>query len=94
MNDAPTETFPDWIVVQRSPILYYSQVPPGLDDILRTCYGLSGTVLAMSRSGNRTYDQQDAFFLPLDSFSGVRRPGPNFYFYERLAVPHCLPRGG
>jgi len=94
VNDVPTETFPEWIVVQRSPILYYSQIPPGLDDILRACYGLSGTVLAMSRSGGRTYDQQDAFFLPLDNFSGVRRPGPNFYLYERLAMPHCLRREG
>jgi len=93
VNDVPTEAFPDWIVVQRSPIRYYSQVPRGLEDVLRACYGLSGTVLAMTPSESRVYDQQDAFFLPLDNFSGVRRPGPDIYLYQRLDIPHCVHRG-
>jgi len=93
VDAVPTEAFPDWIVVQRSPIRYYSQIPLGLEDILRACYGLSGTVLAMTRSEGRVYDQQDAFFLPLDDFSGIRRPGPDFYLYQRRGTPPCVHRG-
>jgi 4-amino-4-deoxy-L-arabinose transferase-like glycosyltransferase len=84
-----TYTVPDWIVVQRSPIAYYSQVPAGIEEILAACYGLTGTALAATRPGDRVYDQQDAFFLPLDDFSAITRPGPDFHFYRRLGPPLC-----
>jgi hypothetical protein len=89
VNDDLTYEYPDWIVVQRSPIHYYSQVPAGIEEILADCYGLNETVLAATRSADRIYDQQDAFFLPLDDFSGITRPGPDFYIYRRLGPPLC-----
>ena len=32
---------------------------------------------------DRTYDQQDAFYLPLEGLAGLRRPGPSFELYTR-----------
>ena len=31
---------------------------------------------------SRLYDQQDAFYLPLTNFNGLRRPGPSFALYR------------
>jgi hypothetical protein len=35
---------------------------------------------------DRGYDQQDAFFLPLEGLTGIERPGPNFEVYRLRAI--------
>lgn len=86
---APVRRVPDWIVVQRSPIAYYSQIPEGLDEVVHSCYRLAHTIRAMDERSSRVYDQQDAFFLPLVDLSGITRPGPNISIYRRHAGLDC-----
>lgn len=75
-----TTTWPDWIVVQESPLVAYSSVPDGVRAAL-TRYDLRQSFIASSVS--HVFDQQDAFYLPLDGFDRVARPGPNLYVYEK-----------
>src|SRR5205823_7309155 len=79
-----TPYVPDWIILQRSPLVLYSDVPPDVEHIVRERDVLARSIAAESeaRSG-RIYDQQDAFFLPLDGFDGIERPGPAFEIYRR-----------
>jgi hypothetical protein len=76
---------PDWILVQRSPLVMYSRVPEGLEDILRARYELVRAFPAGTPSPQTLYDQQDAFFLPLTGLRGIDRPGPSFELYGRRA---------
>lgn len=80
---APAE--PAWILVQRSPLVMYSRVPETLERVLRDRYRLLTAFPTDATAGNvdRLYDQQDAFYLPLAGFSGLRRPGPAFELYQR-----------
>ena len=78
---------PAWVLVQRSPLLMYSRVPDSLTRILADRYTLASTFPVEAStspitSRSRTYDQQDAFYLPLAGFSGLRRPGPAFELYR------------
>jgi hypothetical protein len=34
-------------------------------------------------AGSGVYDRQDAFFLPIDGFEEVARPGPTVLIYRR-----------
>ncbi len=77
-----TSSWPDWIVVQESPLVAYSSVPSGVRAEL-TRYDLRQSFIALSMSTPHVFDQQDAFYLPLDGFARVARPGPNLYAYER-----------
>ena len=75
---------PDWIVVQRSPLILYSAVPPRLERLLQERYALVRRFPTEEGSRtDRTYDQQDAFYLPLVGLEGLRRPGPEFELYKR-----------
>lgn len=75
---------PDWILVQRSPLVLYSAVPPWLDRLLHDRYVLARKFQTETGVGiERTYDQQDAFYLPLEGLEGLRRPGPAFELYSR-----------
>lgn len=87
--ESPTDRLPDWIVVQRSPVTYYSQMPVGIEQILQSCYDLVESVRAMNDACPGAYDQQDAFFLPLAGFSSVTRPGPNIDIYRRREWARC-----
>lgn len=80
---APAE--PAWILVQRSPLVMYSRVPETLERVLRERYRLVTAFPTDATADNvdRLYDQQDAFYLPLAGFSGLRRPGPAFELYQR-----------
>jgi hypothetical protein len=60
--------------------LYNGDMTEG-DSALRE-YDLKGGIRAYNPAVPHTFDVQDAFFLPLDGFRGVARPGPNFLFYE------------
>jgi hypothetical protein len=78
----PTNGWPQWIVVQESPLVIYSEVPAGVRSGLPT-YHQRVVFRAVDTRAWHVYDQQDAFFLPLAGFGGIGRPGPNFYIYER-----------
>jgi len=82
----PAQQRPDWIVVEESPLRHYSVFPEALKPILEQ-YELKRTIRALDATQPLTYDQQDAFYLPLDGFSHVVRPGPNFYLYRRRELP-------
>lgn len=72
---------PGWIIVEESPLVLYSPHPNELTPILDR-YVFRHRIVAM-HGQTHVYDQQDAFFLPLDGFTGVLRPGPNFSMYSR-----------
>jgi hypothetical protein len=80
-----TDTFtslPDWIVLQRSPLLVYADLPESLLQTVSAHYERVET-LPVGDDRNRLYDQQDAFFLPLATFAGLDRPGPAFELYRK-----------
>lgn len=88
--DADAGTFspaePTWILVQRSPLVMYSRVPDTLTRVLADRYTLVASYpneRPTSAPVARLYDQQDAFYLPLSGFSGLRRPGPSFDLFRR-----------
>jgi hypothetical protein len=80
----PASERPDWIVVEESPLRAWSKLPGELQPVLEE-YALRHTIRAVREREGRVYDQQDAFYLPLDGFDAVGRPGPNFLFFERLS---------
>jgi hypothetical protein len=80
---APGGRLPDWVIVQRSPLLLYSHVPAALERIVRESYELVASFRTLTSGVDRVYDQQDAFFLPEYGLEGIRRPGPEFEIYQR-----------
>lgn len=75
---------PEWVLVQRSPLRYYSEVPASVETMLRERYTLERSFLTGAGDDRgRTYDQLDAFYLPLAGFGGLTRPGPEFELYRR-----------
>ena len=79
---APDGRFPAWIILQRSPLVLYSRVPDGVQQIVRERYELVRRFPAATDDATRLYDQQDALFLPLAGLSGVERIGPTFEIYR------------
>jgi hypothetical protein len=77
---------PDWVVVQKSPLVTYSRVPASLERQLADRFTLVAQFPTGSDSSTaRIYDQQDAFYLPLAGLDGIQRPGPSFDVYKRRA---------
>jgi hypothetical protein len=74
---------PDWILLQRSPLVFYSPVPPQLDQLVRERYVLVRRFPTGGDHPGTVYDQQDAFFLPLEGLRGVTRPGPAFELFRK-----------
>jgi hypothetical protein len=81
-SDEPV--LPDWLVIQRSPLVGYSRVPVAVDHIAATRYRMVASFEALDDRPGRVFDQQDAFFCPLSGLAGVTRLGPNLFIYERL----------
>jgi hypothetical protein len=75
-------TLPDWIVLQRSPLVLYSRVPDGVQRIVGERYELVSAFPTATDDRSRIYDQQDALFLPLSGLAGVERIGPSFEIYR------------
>jgi hypothetical protein len=73
---------PDWIILQRSPLALYSAVPAGVEQLVRERYEPAAAFTPAPPRPDRVYDQQDAFFLPLEGLTGIERPGPNFEVYS------------
>jgi len=70
--------FPDWIILQRSPLVLYSRVPAAVERIVRERYERVREFKVADERPSRRYDQQDALFLPLTGLEGVERMGPKF----------------
>lgn len=81
-NRQPVNALPDWIIVQRSGILY-SHVSPAIERLIAEHYGIAATLRAADLSVKNFYDIQDGFYAPFGGFKGVRRFGPNFEIYRR-----------
>lgn len=85
--DIPSGVFdpdePDWILVQRSPLVFYSPVPPRLEQLVRERYVLVRRFPTGADRSGAIYDQQDAFYLPLKGLGGLTRPGPAFELYRK-----------
>jgi hypothetical protein len=59
-------------------------VPETLTTLLRDRFTLVANFPVDAKPDTaRLYDQQDAFYLPLAGFAGLRRPGPSFELYRR-----------
>jgi hypothetical protein len=84
--DAATGRFdpnaPDWLLIQRSPLQQYSEIPAGVASLLGTSYELVRP-FPVGDGRPRVYDRQDAFFLPLAGLEGLDRPGPTFELYRK-----------
>jgi 4-amino-4-deoxy-L-arabinose transferase-like glycosyltransferase len=78
---------PDWIILQRSPLALYSDVPAGVEQLVRERYDLAAAFTPAPPRTDRVYDPQDAFFLPLKGLTGIERPGPNFEVYRLRPTP-------
>jgi hypothetical protein len=76
---------PDWILLQRSPLVLYSSVPAPVERLVRERYELVQRFPTGGDDGGAVYDQQDAFYLPLTGLGGVDRPGPAFELFRRTA---------
>lgn len=80
----PDGRIPKWLVLYDSPLSAYTRTPVALRKLSAERYDLVHTVRT-TRSGARsaTYDHQDAFFLPVNGFYTIERPGPNVRIYRR-----------
>lgn len=72
---------PRWLVIQESPLVMYSSLPDAVRGLLGR-YRLRQSFRAVDMTAPHVYDQQDAWYVPLDGFAGVGRPGPNISVYE------------
>lgn len=81
-NRRAVDAKPDWIILQRSGILY-SHVSPAVERLIQEEYAIAATLRAADLSEKNFYDIQDGFYAPFGSFKGVRRFGPNFEIYRR-----------
>ena len=76
---------PDVVVVEESGLRYYSVVPAALGEVLAG-YTLQQVIVGSNPRRPLVYDQQDAFYLPIDTFNGVVRPGPTFRIFVKEGV--------
>jgi hypothetical protein len=80
----PEGRTPTWIVLYDSPLAAYTPIPVALRRLTSERYQLVHQVRATGSGARRaTYDHQDAFFLPVNGFYTVLRPGPNIKIYRR-----------
>jgi len=85
--DGTSILLPDYIIVEESPLEYYSLISREPIERLRKSYYLLKEFPAIDiKNKTNLFDQQDIFYMPLVGFKGVRRPGPNIYIYARKPV--------
>ena len=90
---ATPDMLPGWLVLHRSPLAEYTPVPAPIDDLARERYEVIQEFPATRGEGNPgSYDQQDAFFLPMTGFRNVLRPGPTVVIYARRDLAPAVPR--
>jgi len=84
LNGQPAGGRPDWILVQESPLP--SETQSIVKEFLREDYVFAWPFKAMALGNGLVFDRQDAFFVPFAGFDRVRRPGPNFMLFKRVAA--------
>lgn len=74
----------DYIVIHRSPLMFYSIAHPICEMIESSCK-LVHRESYMPAGGEepawRDYDQQDAFYIPMRHLARIERPGPEILIY-------------
>ncbi|MFX0198099.1 MAG: glycosyltransferase family 39 protein [Candidatus Hodarchaeota archaeon] len=84
--DGRKETRPDFILLEESPLYYYSKAPDSVKELIRENYEIAKSFVGInSGAKDNIYDQQNAFYVPYANFKGVKRPGPNIYIYRLKA---------
>lgn len=78
-----SDALPDWIVIPRSPLTYYSQTPAPVAALIGECYALEQTIVGVGADPAARFDQQDAFYVPLAAGDAATRPGPDIAMYRR-----------
>jgi hypothetical protein len=73
---------PEYIVMLESELRQYSELRPGVRDLIEARYEVIGHVEGAG-IGAGWYDQHDAFYLPFIGFGGVTRPGPDVTILRR-----------
>jgi len=86
LNGRNVATLPDVIVRQRCPLVAYCSLPDPVSILLQTHYRSMRVfdVGTAARGSPPVYDQNDAFFVPLDGFEHLSRPGPAFDVFARV----------
>jgi hypothetical protein len=76
---------PDVVVVLDSPLLIFNRTPSRLPEAMQADYDLAVSFTGIDGEAGRRaiYDQQDAFYAPLDGFAGIARPGPGVRIFLR-----------
>jgi hypothetical protein len=83
-NGRNANGLPQYIVLERYPLVFYSKPDEGIEDCLKAHYLPVKSFEAIDLIERRNiFDQDDAFYLPYAGFKGVTRPGPNLYIYRR-----------
>lgn len=78
---------PEWLMLEDYFLLHYSHVPEEIRRLAASRYALVREEVAWEgpREGAApTFDQQDAFYLPVDGFAGFTRMGPTLRLYRRI----------
>ena len=78
-----TEQPPEWLMVEDYFLVHYSAVPTEVLQIVEEHYELVHEERAWEGTVHPIFDQQDAFYLPVDGFSGFTRMGPGLKLYRR-----------
>jgi len=79
---AISEDQPIYLIVEKSPLLFYSYIPDNLNNIIKEKYRIL-KVFAVGSGNKSIYDQQDAFYIPYAGFFKIIRPGPDILIYIR-----------
>ena len=73
---------PEWLLLEESGLTYYSAVPDKVRALARARYEVAHEERSHTGAVG-TYDQQDAFYLPVADWEGHTRMGPNLTLYRR-----------
>ena len=74
---------PVWLEIESSGLQFYSEVPAAVQALAEARYTLAHEELGAADPAAGTFDQQDAFYMPTDGFTGFTRMGPNRRLYRR-----------
>ncbi|MFT4571121.1 MAG: 4-amino-4-deoxy-L-arabinose transferase-like glycosyltransferase [Hyphomicrobiaceae bacterium] len=75
---------PEFIVVPQSPLEAYDKIPAALAERLDHGYTLIKTFDGVGKEfAPYLFDQQDAFYVPVDDIAKIPRPGPDLLIYQR-----------
>jgi hypothetical protein len=74
---------PKYAIVAEFPVEIMVPPAPESLDIIQKEYRLLAEFKAIDHNKANRFDQLDNFYVPFAGFKDVRRPGPNYYIYEK-----------